>query len=313
VPLRVWCLFALVIFAAAGCGGGPARDALPSTEELLRADSQWSRGEVQETIASLERILEQDSRSFAARYRLGVLKVYAEPRDAIGILEQAASLAPEHPGPRLFTGLARLRLSDFQGADRDLRAALGLARARSGTLPADTSDAVMLGLADLDVDDPNGAVAAFESALAADSTDARLWYQYGRAALRSGLIAPGETAARRAIALDPRLAEAHVLLASALTAEGRDDEARAELEAALAERPALASAHYRRAQLLIKQQELRDASRDLWIAVLEDPTRPEYHYQLGRVMMRMSLPDQGTIHLQQAEALQGFLNRERRR
>jgi hypothetical protein len=113
--------------------------------------------------------------------------------------------------------------------------------------------------------------------------------------------------------LRPAFAEAHVLLASALAAEGRDDQAGAELETALAERPALASAHYRRAQLLIKRLELRDAALDLWIAVLEDPTRPEYHYQLGRVMMRMDLPTQGTVHLHEAEALQGFLNRERNR
>ncbi len=312
MPLRLAILVLCAALALAGCGG-PPKTALPDTEQLEMADSQWARGDVDMAIATLERVLEQDSRSFPARYRLGVLRVHEEPREAIAILEQAAALAPDHPGPRLFTGLARRRLSDFEGADRDLRAAMAMERARSRTIPADTSDAVMLGLADLDLDDPNGAVAAFQEALAADSTDAALWYQYARAALRAGLIARGEASVRRALAVRPDFAEAHVLLAEALSAEGHDDQARAELETALTERPDLASAHYRRALLLIKSLELRDATRDLWIAVLQDPTRPEYHYQLGRVLMRMGLPGQGTVHLHQAEAVQGFINREHRR
>ena len=52
---------------------------------------------------------------------------------------------------------------------------------------------------------------------------------------------------------------------------------------------------------VINSLQLRDAALDLWIAVLEDPTRPEYHYQLGRVMMRMDLPTQGTVHLHEVD------------
>ena len=304
---RLASLAVLALVLVSGCGKNAPPNSLPDTEALKLADNQWSRGDMPRAEKTLQGILERDSRNFAARYRLGVLQIEDSPRDAIASLEQAAALAPEHPGPRFFIGLTRLQLGDRNGAIADMSAGLALADARRGYSLPDTTETVRRGLAALRRERFAEAMGAFHEALAADSTDATLWYLEALASLEAGLWPQGERAARAALRRRSSFPEAHVVLAGVYSGEGRKAEAHEELQIALAHSPSLASAHYRLGMLLLKSSEYHMAARRIWIALLEDPTNPRYFYALGRVFLRMGLRDAGTFYLARADDIRSFL------
>ena len=277
---------------------------------MRQADQAMTLGDLPRARFLLEGAIERDPQSFAARYRLGALMADESPREAMRELEEAAALEPAHPGPHGFAAMARYRLSDFDGAARELRAAWTLARARVGYSLPDTSEAVRRGLEAIDEERFGAAVDAFTEALAADSSQAVAWALSGTALLRGGAVERAERAAQRALDLKPDLAAARVLLASAWIARGKLAEARRELEAVLAGHPDLAEAHYELGIAFGKNNDYRDSALALWSAVLEDPTVPAYHQALGQILTRMDAAEVGTNTLQHAEWVKVFFDRQ---
>ncbi len=297
-----------------GCGGkGTGSTAVADTDDLRSADEQWARGDLHRARSVLQSILERDSKSFPARYRLGVMEVDGAPREAMQDLEQAAALEPDHPGPRLFLGLVRLSLSDFAGAKREMEEAEALARKRQGVALADTTEVLRHGLDALLAQEPDAALADFRTALDRDSTRAEVWFYTGLAARRAGKLWEAEHAARRALELRPTFPQAHALLGGIYVAQGKEPEARRELQAALAERPDLATAYYQIAVLDQKESEYRDAALAYWHSLLEDPTVPDAFYNLGRLLTRMQMPAMSSVFLQHYEWVKTYLDRKYRR
>jgi tetratricopeptide (TPR) repeat protein len=305
---RFWMLPVVVVLALAACGqrGGAAADSGP----LRQADQAMTLGDLSRARLLLEGVLDGDPQSFAARYRLGALMVDESPREAMRELEDAAALEPGHPGPHGFAAMARYRLSDFDGAARELRAAWTLARARVGYSLPDTSEAVRKGLEALDQGRFAAAADTFAQVLAADSSQAIIWMLSGTALHRGGATDRAERAARQAVELDPDFPAARVLLASVWIAQRKLAEARRELDAVLADHPDLAEARYQLGVALGKENDYRDSALALWSAVLEDPTVPAYHQALGQILTRMDAADVGTDILQHAEWVRVFFDRQ---
>jgi tetratricopeptide (TPR) repeat protein len=303
--------FVFVALLVLGCGkSGSAGNALPDTPALKKADEAWAKGDLARARSILDTALEKDSKSFAARYRLGVILIDDEPREAIKNLEQAAALEPEHPGPRLFLGLVRTSLSDFAAADRDMNAALRLAAARRGYSLPDTGKAAQHGIQAMRLEKYAEAMRDFHQALGRDSTQAVLWYLYGDAARRAGALAEAEHGADRALALRPDFPAAQVLHASILIDEDRIPEAQDVLTAVLAKRPAYAAALYDEGLCLEGSSQYRDALITYWHALLEDPTVPAHLLSPGRMLLRMQMPDQGAKFQQYFEWLHSFYQRK---
>ncbi len=102
-------------------------------------------------------------------------------------------------------------------------AALGAALAHD---PDDPVLQFLHGVTRLELDDPRGAVAALERATALDPEDAEFRARLAEALFRSCRFDDAEPHARRAVALDPKLALGHFLVG--LLAERRGDDAEAE-------------------------------------------------------------------------------------
>ncbi len=294
-----------------GCGKGTsAGNALADTDALKRADEQWSKGNLAGMRATLETILEKDTKSFPAHYRLGVILIDDEPREAIQELEQAAALEPDHPGPVLFLGIAHTSLSDFAGADRDMNEALGLAAARAGYSLPDTGEAALRGIRAMHLENHAEAVQDFQEALERDSTQAALWYLYGDAARRAGALAEAERGAERALRIRSDFPAARVLRASIFLDEGKKPEARKILTDVLAEHPAFAPALYQEGLYLDGESEYREALLTYWQALLEDPTVPSHAASVGRILVRMQMPQMGAKFIQDFEWIHSFLQRK---
>ncbi len=124
------------------------------------------------------------------------------------------------------------------------------------------------------------AVALFERAISKDPTFARAYASLAMAWGRmagggyedfSVVVAKAEPAARKAIELDPELAEAHVAMASVGTYLDRFDQAVAEAEEAVRINPNLSEAHLTLAILYSSQRGLDDALKEFQRAYELDP------------------------------------------
>lgn len=307
-PTTILILAVCALFAA--CGHGKDGEGSPTLEAVERCDRLYARGDLDMVLTQLRSILEQDSKSFLARYRLGVLELDGNPRQALTDLEQAASLRPAHPGPRFYSGIARIRLSDFDGGDREMEVALNLAAARLGYSLPETSDVVREGLTALQNGQLRVADERFTTATKNQPRNAVLWYLLGRVLMDGGDPVHAGEAVNRALDLDSDLAPALVLRAEWHLSRKENDAAKSDLDKALLRAPDLAAAHLQMGRLLQAESEYRGAILEYWAAVLADPTVPEAHRALGNSMFGANM-SYGAVHMQNLEWLNAFLARRR--
>jgi tetratricopeptide (TPR) repeat protein len=309
VRIPVLVAFLTLAFAFGGCGGADqgGEDAA-SLEVIRRSDRLWSQADIPRAVAALELVLESNNKSFAAWYRLGIHRTESSPREAIQTLEEAAALDPEHPGPRFFSGMARLRLSDFAGAETDMNLGYDLAQARLGYSLPETTEAARAGFDAIRRGRNGEAARNFTLALEDDDKNAVLWYLHAKARLGTGALDQALASVERALARDSRFSWAHALKAEIHLHQGSNEAALAEIDKALSLNPNLAAAHFQLGNLRLSESEFRDAILAYWMAVLEDPTVPEHHGMLGNTFLQASRP-QGIQHLQHLESLASFLTR----
>ncbi len=293
-----------------GCSGSETPKPDPHAIELQRADRRWMEGDPGRAMESLHGILETDTKSFGARYRQGVIRFRDEPREALADFEAAAALDPGHPGPRLFSGLVRMSLSDLEGADRDMANAESRAWERRGFPYPPPGDPVREGMDALTADRPREARDIFSLALDESPKRAELWALFASASLRSGEMDDAVEAAERALDLDERMAFAHVVLAGAASSREDPVATRAHLDLALEIDPRLAGAHYLYGALWLRESEYSRAANAFLQAMLEEPTSPESHFSLGRVLMSMRRNQIASNLMQQAEGVQQLLDRK---
>ncbi len=161
-------------------------------------------------------------------------------------------------------------------------------------------------------DAPDRAISLFEKALALDAEYAEAWAGLGAAYQVKGtflslpeMLGKAVESAGRALQCDPRLAEAHVTLGSALLALGRYDEATHALSEAIALDPKHARAHATLARVhWIGRGDLRAGIAELERAVAINPQFGYAHLQLANLYTEVGDYAQAESAARQAVDLQ---------
>ena len=105
---------------------------------------------------------------------------------------------------------------------------------------------------------------------------------------------------KKAIAINPGLASAHMNLGMAYTKRGMLDEALVEFEHALTIDPEYPKAHYNLGLAYQKQDELDEAAAAYQQAIQLDPDMAEVHNNLGLIYDTQGKPDQAIAEYQEA-------------
>jgi tetratricopeptide (TPR) repeat protein len=301
-----WPLFlGLACVSPCGCSGNK----ISETDSIDLADRAWCRGDSTQTQNLLEGVLQHDSKSFAARYRLALIPIDSQPNVALEQLNALARDYPKHPGPVFYAGLARLRLNDFTRAEADLRRGYLLSQAQLGYALKDTSQAAREGLSAWTAGRYAASAEAFRRATQADSTDATLWFLQARTLTAYGDLDGAAQAVGKALSKRPSFPVAHALRAEILRLKKQNVDARQEVKLALKDAPEQVQALYQLGLLDLDEGESRAAAIDFWHAVLADPTFPPPHQALGQTFMHMDQLPQGMPYFQHFEWANGFLDR----
>ncbi len=115
--------------------------------------------------------------------------------------------------------------------------------------------------------------------------------QMGNALVRLGKTGEAAERYRRALELQPDLAEAHCYLGSILVDRGMLDDAKTHLERAVALRPGLAEAHVGLGNLHNALQQLEAAKASYSRAIALNPQFAEAHTNLGHVLVASGQPE----------------------
>jgi predicted O-linked N-acetylglucosamine transferase (SPINDLY family) len=169
--------------------------------------------------------------------------------------------------------------------------------------PAGAQASFTSGLAHAGAGDWQRAAHCFEQALARAPLDASLWLNLAHARLRLDDAAGGATAARRALALDPRSELGLNLALQCLQRAGRLDEL-VELFGSV-ERKSIRdpNLHLQLGMALFRLGRLRDAVTAYFDALQRDPRNAAAYAQLGNVFQMLHLPLEARESFRNAQAL----------
>lgn len=196
-------------------------------------------------------------------------------------LPQAISRQAE-PRGRLATALWR-RLaawSERRGLEGATRAFL-----RFAGEAGDGEAALALAKRLLDRDENREAAQVLAQLLDRDPARARGWLMLGAAQRRLGMLDEAMAATERALALEPRYAEARSNLGELLLVCGRAAEALEEFERALQDVPDLVAALNNRVAALYELGRFDEAERAAREAIESHPEVPQLHVNLGNVLL----------------------------
>jgi tetratricopeptide (TPR) repeat protein len=130
------------------------------------------------------------------------------------------------------------------------------------------------------------AVAEYRKAIALDPGNAAAHVNLGNAFLRKNQVDRAISEFHTAIAMNARCAPAHVNLARALTRKNRVDDAIGEYKKAIALDPNSATAHYNLGHLMLGLKRWDEAVAVLKKAVAIDPKQVDYHGALGQAWLQ---------------------------
>lgn len=222
-------------------------DAAPIYAAL--AEVYESVGRMEHAIPAMRLAIERDGKNEAYRFRYALLLTDAQaPKAAVIRLQEALPLFPRSARLRFALGVA-------QFADHQMDEA---AKAFAQTIEIDPQAApalAYLGLMNVEQGRYREAIAFYE----------------------------------RAVAVNERFAAAHYLLADALMKQPTIEATRADshLTRALALDPTLTQARLLLAKLYLRQERLADAATQFELVIKEDPNLAEAYYQLGRTYVRL--------------------------
>jgi len=142
-------------------------------------------------------------------------------------------------------------------------------------------------------------VAAHEQALAIDpkleQAHINLISLYGRL----HQLEKAEAEYKSLLAINPNLAEAHYNFGVLLTAQGRNSEASEAFRKALEISPFYAEAHNNLGFLLLNEGRVEEAERHLRAALENRPNYRLAHFHLGRILLHQNKIDEAIDHFQQ--------------
>jgi tetratricopeptide (TPR) repeat protein len=304
--------FVVVLAALAlglGCGGGKAGNEGPFSREILLADSQWSRNDLDLAKTTLQRILDKNPDDYDALYRMAFLTLDTDPKQGLEMMTRCAALRPGYPGPVFMSGMCRLMLRQFQQADEEMGRGFEMALDHAGIVWPEKAGTPPRGLAELRRNRFREAASLLAKATKEQQSRPAYWFLYATALFRAGVPDSAWDAVGHALDMRAGYAEALALRAEILRARGNFDQARAVLEKSLAIRPELGAAHFQMGLVQGKAHEIRDATRSFWWSVLDDPTLPDSHQFVASSFGEMQMSEAAPPHLRHLEIAAAFRGR----
>jgi protein O-GlcNAc transferase len=153
------------------------------------------------------------------------------------------------------------------------------------------------------LDDMDGAIVAYEAALAADAGNPYAAYNLGRLRYLRADLTPAEELLERALAAKPGFTEARVMLASVFRSQGRLAEAAAALETSLQERPDDANARYWLGNALAELNRVAEAAEQYRRAIALQPGHAAAWSNLGHLQIGAGARDEARASFQRAVSL----------
>jgi arylsulfatase A-like enzyme/Tfp pilus assembly protein PilF len=249
---------------AAGTGADP-KDRIAEFEEYGRAIILASTGHIDESNATLERLLAQHPELLDLRMSLGLNDQRLRRQDdAAREFRQILKTDPLNIQAHFDLGLSLYDLHETEDATKELEAALAIA-------PYYTRAEELLGSISLQKGDYQRGREHFEHILTIDPNNYGAHYNLGALATLQGQWKEGELHLQAALQADPRNPDAHNVLGSLYLRKGDLDKAAPEFQEAIRLRPQFASAHYNLGLAFRKQNRENDAVNEFRRALAVDP------------------------------------------
>ena len=272
----------------AGCKGDPQVDA---QKYLSRGDQNLAASKFPEAIIEYRRAVQANPSLGKARYQLA--EAYAtvgDPANALREYVRAADLMPDDPDAQKKAGLFMLLAGQFTDAQ-------GLAQRILKRDPTNVDAQILLANALTGLKDMDGAVAAFEKAVAMDPNRATSYSELGSARAISGDPDKAEAAFRKAVEIDPKSVAAHLSLANFSWSRGDMKEAEQEMRRALELDPQHLTGN--RAMAMFYMVTNKPEAAEPHLKVVADVMKgPEAKYYLAEYYLRLNRPDAARAVLQ---------------
>ena len=225
-----------------------------------------------------ERAMQLDPKMPEAALNLGILLVNEEPSAAVAPLRRAVELLPTQSRPRTLLGLAYEKSGDTKNAESAYETALALE-------PKDTETSLHLAQLYLRENRPREAEAKFAAVLSVEP-ESRTALAGVAQCLELQNKPEAADAYRNYLKIQPGDAVAREHLVHLLIANGKNDEALAELEKVEAEKSPSVDSLKLRADVLIGQKKWDDAISVLKQAVVQAPGDAQLRGGLGRTYLQ---------------------------
>jgi tetratricopeptide (TPR) repeat protein len=213
--------------------------------------------------------------------------------EAVEAYTGALTLKPDSFSARLKRGDLYRRRGEYSSAVRDLSEAVGAA-------PSSPVALERLGDAHAALGQPEVAATDYQASLRFDDQAPRVAYKLGLVNFQAGRFPEAIDALGRAAALDPRLAEAHYLIALCLREQHQDADAERALLRAIEVNPAFLAARDELAAFYTDSGRLAEAVDQLEALSALEPGRPERFARLGLAYARLGQPDTAVLTLGRA-------------
>ncbi len=283
--LRVVMIEALLLVACIAL----AQDAAPVSSaaqadtqaELQRSRTLLHNGKFQEAIAVLRQIREKQPDAKGLNHEFGV--AYYRSGDYLSAATSLKQAVAEDNTDREAIQLLGLSYY-FSGKAVD---AIPLLEKVQGWYPVANVDAAyVLGQCYLQTKDYEKARVAFATMYGVPAGSAASHLFLARMLLRNELTEAAEDQAQKALALDPRLPQAHFLLGELHMFKSRLPEAIADFEAELKINPADATVYYKLADAYTRTLKFDDAERLLQRSIWLDATASGPYVLMGKVLLK---------------------------
>src|SRR6202521_2001826 len=270
-----------------------------SPETTLRDVRRLSQqGKFDEALGKLEALATNDPNLRGLAHELGV--TYYKKSDYLKATASFKKALEEDPGDNEAVQLMGL---SYYLAGRPAEAIAPLERVQTWYLSANVDAAYILGVCYLQTKDYPSARKAFAKMFDVPADSAASYLFTARMLLRQDFGPVAEEYAQKAVALDPKLPQAHYLLGELYVYHSKIPEAIAEFQKELGLNPGYAAAYYKLADAYSRVQKFEEAERLLQRSIWLDATSTGPYILLGKVLEKKGEAELAVRALQRALAM----------
>ncbi len=245
--------------------------------QLRLAESLQAAGQTTESQALYEAVLQKEARLVQAHYGLGrSYAVQKKTAAALAQFQQAVTLFPRYGAAHYALGLA---LRDV-GQTEKAQAHLALSQQFRNIRPV--------------VDDP------WLEALVELNASAANYLKRGVALGEEGKLAEAIAEHERALAVNPKLTQAHINLIQLYGRAGQADKAEQHYRAVVQLDPNLADSHYNYGVLLVGLERFAEAAQAFHRSLTLNPYHAESHHNYATLIEREGKLDEAAAHYRKA-------------